>query len=364
MGDVVQHMMEVTQCTEEEAITYLSNCNFDVDEAVQLYMTVQPLVEPPAQAVQPEVEPPVPQQPAFLFDEPPPRDEPPPPRLKRPQGVTRKEMVDRLYNVPDYVICQEGAFEEICKRAFESNKWILLAFQDDSFLSHCLNRDVWNDDNAQAVFSNAFCHQVNARTPYGTMMLSQYNLSDGPLPSLHIINPLSRFKEKTFRLSQNSATGISFNAVYQQFLEFVAQHGSPQQYLGGQLEGDAEEEEKPPAHDDEVIEVDAESEVVEHHPLAHKDPVVEAPPQDSIDLDSIVGEKGVTLRFRSAKTAGLCLTLLEDAPVSSLIKYIASIEGAQPHEIRFFGGFPPSDVTPADTSLPIGQWEKSGAAMH
>ncbi|ORC90087.1 uncharacterized protein TM35_000091370 [Trypanosoma theileri] len=283
--DLVATFMAINNCSEEEAVSYLAEGNFDLVFAQSLYTAAHHDQE----ASQPSP-PPQPQSQEQLFREPHGSARPPlgisspsdlsnagspgyatPPylisRLDGGGGMDRQgqfpaapstvhasmpfafqqwqqqqqqqqqhqssmeaDRMPSLFATPSFVEQGTVPFSHFCNRALENDQWVLLCLRGDDFKSFCVNRDIWCSERMNETLGMFRVYESNVSTEQGEQLAHGYRVDSlRDIPVLLIINPLTTLKESSVPVNI-SERGIDVNEINEALLLFVAERGSPCQW--------------------------------------------------------------------------------------------------------------------------------------
>lgn len=104
--------------------------------------------------------------------------------------ISRRKRI-RLEDIfrPPVDICFCGSFQACRDYATEKNRWLIVNLQDHTeFLSQCLNRDVWSNENLKNIIRNYFVFwQVSIENMEGNRFKTFYNVEHSPYVA--IIDP-------------------------------------------------------------------------------------------------------------------------------------------------------------------------------
>lgn len=97
--------------------------------------------------------------------------------------ISRRKRI-RLEDIfrPPVDICFCGSFQLCRDYATEKNRWVIVNLQDHTeFLSQCLNRDVWSNENLKNIVRNFFVFwQVSTENMEGNRFKTFYNVEQSP----------------------------------------------------------------------------------------------------------------------------------------------------------------------------------------
>lgn len=97
--------------------------------------------------------------------------------------VSRRKRI-RLEDIfrPPVDICFCGSFQMCRDYATEKNRWLIVNLQDHTeFLSQCLNRDVWSNENLKHVIRSFFVFwQISVDNVEGNRFKTFYNVEQSP----------------------------------------------------------------------------------------------------------------------------------------------------------------------------------------
>lgn len=399
MDDPVAMFVAITGGTEEEAVQFLTMCDFDTESAIAVYEASKPVrgvsagSSPSAVHLSPTAEP-VPSNYMDSSTSSPPttsRASPtqfdrlssqamfvPAPTSRASHFVPADEALRRLFAVPQYLV-ERQPIMALCSKATSENRWLLLALRDGSFRSNCLNRDVWNHSAMAALSSSLVCSELDVEDPQGLQALQSFRVDAVDLPVLLLVDPTTSHREMTLQLRQNSNGAFDGAGVVEQVLLFLDEHGLPSHHHRNWTEGQVQELAAPLVVDvdDEDGEDDDTEDLTASPVMGLADSERELPPEVlEVSLDQWkVDEKepgAFRLRCRLPKDS-LTLVLRPDTPVAALLAFLGYRVHAldpetysTPPPIGIRGGFPPKEVTPTtDESLVLSTWTgvRSGDAL-
>ncbi|SCU64298.1 UBX domain-containing protein [Trypanosoma equiperdum] len=384
--DVVQIFMAMCDCSETVAISLLSEANFDVDYAYHLHMSrtqgadesVTSLHGTSPQGEAPHLQEPelphasyvvnrldggggyvggnYPHERDFLLDE----------------VESEQDLLDSVFPIPAFVHRSPEPFDTFCTDSLNRDQWVILSFVLNDFTGFCVNRDIWRSEDLLEVLSMFSIYQTTADVGEGPGLAHGYRLDvEKDIPTLLIINPITRVKETRIPINVHEATIESYE-VKNALLTFVGEKGSPNQWEECRLRGTYENA-SPVLHTEnsrEYVDVEETSIPFSEPEAGRRDEanegVVAQPPQIlAVDISpyEVPAEVGsaFTLRCRLPKEQ-LTLRLKPEMPVLLLLKYLSTrlyfsqstaFPGGVPNcSLRV--GFPPKDLIVEDGEVQLG----------
>eukprot|EP00490_Sorites_sp_Unknown_P004684 CAMPEP_0114671478 /NCGR_PEP_ID=MMETSP0191-20121206/41229_1 /TAXON_ID=126664 /ORGANISM="Sorites sp." /LENGTH=515 /DNA_ID=CAMNT_0001931423 /DNA_START=36 /DNA_END=1583 /DNA_ORIENTATION=- len=99
----------------------------------------------------------------------------------------KSDQLAKLFGDPDYKF--RGTWDDAKSRGINKKKWVLVNLQVTSnFVSHCLNRDVFNDgETSEMIKSNFIFYQWSNETDKAKKLMSLYQKYT--LPALFVVDP-------------------------------------------------------------------------------------------------------------------------------------------------------------------------------
>ncbi|CCW59560.1 unnamed protein product [Phytomonas sp. EM1] len=398
MSDPVADFMAITACTDEAiAIQYLSNANFDISMAANVYVAQHgspdyssaqpsdsvvsanpsPLTTPMGEAMETTRMPfAIPTGPIIggngdgwsgEWQE---LDMGPAPRSNGLENAGN-EALRRLFSTPAFVKIGKP-LQTICEQACKKDKWVLVAIRGGNFASACLARDVWNLEVMEVLTDSLVFYEVDIATEYGLELASSYRVEKENLPEIFLVDPQTLHKEFKISLHRRDPSIIDGARVVEEVLLFINANGSPTQRARRMLGEPHDDLDNPTPNRGsgvEVVEVDRDSSTAEsagrkeqneNHAQgeAEAEKSKKAPERSPVEVvtldawqhDGGSGEPCFKLRCRLPKS-NLTLTLRPETPVRELVRFLAyrvyaddkeSYDGFPSVEVR--GGFPPKVV--------------------
>ncbi|KAH9599036.1 hypothetical protein LSM04_006206 [Trypanosoma melophagium] len=379
-GDVVATFMAINECSEEEAVGYLADANFDIGLAQSLYTAAQHHDQQQSQSQQQEEAQQQPLREAQSSARPPlgfsspselsntgsPGYATPPylmSRLDGGGGADRQEqfpavpssgqaslpyvyqqwrqqqqqqqrqssveadMASGLFPTPSFVEQGTVPFAHFCARALQNDQWVLLCLRGDDFKSFCVNRDVWCSERMSETVSMFCVYEVNVSTEQGEQLSHGYRVDRlRDIPVLLIINPLTTLKESLVPLNI-SERGIDANEVNEALLLFVAERGSPSQWEDKKYQRrPVETVSSEPQRQEFLVDDDNSNNNVVDITDDNHSPAVAVPPPVAVDITpyevSADGKNAFALRCRLPNEQ-ITLRLKPETPVQLLVDYLA-----------------------------------------
>ncbi|ESL10896.1 hypothetical protein TRSC58_01363 [Trypanosoma rangeli SC58] len=393
--DVVATFMAMTSCSEEQAVDYLANANFDLAAAHSLYVAeheTQPARPPPTgHGVS---------SPSETSASGSPRHTVPPylisrldggvgarqdhpltallgqQRLLNPFGIPFSTQPDTnsdadpasvLFTVPSFVHQSDTSFSQFCRRALSRDQWVLLSLVGDNFASMCVSRDIWRFEGVRETLNMFSIYQISAVSDRGGQLAHGYRIDvERDIPTLLIINPLTTMKESRIPLNLKGTT-MDVSEVGETLLFFVAERGSPSQWEG--------KKHSARGADSVPVEVPGSPIVVEDHVDDAPEVVVSQPSQaeaeptiDVVDISPYLVEDGETRAFslRCRLPKGQATLRLNPAtPAHLLVEYLAyrayqeqpeAYPGGVP-KCSLKTGYPPREVKVKDRGVQLATWD-------
>jgi hypothetical protein len=251
--------------------------------------------------------------------------------------------LSRIFAPPSYIF--EGTFRSACDLAVHRNCYVLLSILDSSFISTCVNRDLWRSHElSQILPSSVVLYQIVAgEGEEGDSLASQYA---GPCPKVFVVNPLTRAATASIPLKKTNGTICPEDFLQRlidvldkkppDFHETLDRFSSPTESRLAGLTA---------AVRDETAEDSPErkQQRTEEHALS----------REAVSIDQWRDENGLRLRIRIPEKI-IEFSLKASVPVAVLQRFVsqqmaeASPEKYQhPPEVEFRCGFPPKPLGPS-----------------
>lgn len=138
--------------------------------------------------------------------------------------TSKADYLADLFSEPSYRF--QGTFEEARKLASDKNLWLLVNIQTtESFVSHCLNRDVWKEKEFSKIIQDAFVFfQHESSTANGQRFVNLYSIVAAPC--ICIVDPNTGRKEKDFFVPDNPE---KLDAIKTEITDFLDKYPNPHQ---------------------------------------------------------------------------------------------------------------------------------------
>ena len=120
---------------------------------------------------------------------------------KQGKRTRKQDQLAKIFAEPKYRF--NGNFEAAKQAGQNKNAWILVNIQStENFVSHCLNRDVWNDKDFSDIVQSCFIfYQYTKEQSHGSKFVGLYHIPN--VPCLCIVDPNTGRKEHDFNIPEN-----------------------------------------------------------------------------------------------------------------------------------------------------------------
>eukprot|EP01066_Platyproteum_vivax_P014002 Platyproteum_vivax@DN6300_c0_g1_i1.p1 len=124
-----------------------------------------------------------------------------------------------MFGPPTHLLFH-GSLDDARLKASKDNKWLLVNIQkEDEFASHTLNRDVWNDDLIKGVVESNFIFWQKAHSsPEGSIYINRYKPS-ADLPHIGVIDPRTGRLVKSWTSKTLGTQGANASGAISGFLD-------------------------------------------------------------------------------------------------------------------------------------------------
>eukprot|EP00484_Ammonia_sp_Unknown_P000989 CAMPEP_0197020362 /NCGR_PEP_ID=MMETSP1384-20130603/1126_1 /TAXON_ID=29189 /ORGANISM="Ammonia sp." /LENGTH=448 /DNA_ID=CAMNT_0042447971 /DNA_START=28 /DNA_END=1371 /DNA_ORIENTATION=- len=134
----------------------------------------------------------------------------------------KSSFLGALFSDPGYKFV--GSLEDAKKKGARENKWILINIQDtENFCSHCLNRDIWKDDDLAPVISAAFVfYQWVEKSDNAKRVINLYHPQH--IPCIFVVDPNTGRLEQEFPVPDQPD---KISLLKPKLLEFLDNYPNP-----------------------------------------------------------------------------------------------------------------------------------------